>query len=207
MPWPMIHFAIANRYLHSPAYLLGSIAPDAVLARENIQDSKVKSHLGRNTSLNDYLDFLKKNVDLSINSNEHINFFLGYISHIYVDTKWSELKSRIANMDRNITKCLWQEENQMDFHLYRSEPWVKQVVRDVMESPLYDVNGIFEKSELNRWRIRVFEWLEHADNEPKIINEFITDIVVKEFIAHMTEELRSLDSELLKQLKNDSSII
>lgn len=83
MPWPIIHFAIAYRFRPTPAFLLGSVAPDAVLVKKEVYEAKVKSHLGRNPTIHDYLEFLKSNVNKNKFPDDHFDFFLGYIAHIY----------------------------------------------------------------------------------------------------------------------------
>ncbi|TCZ69298.1 hypothetical protein E0485_23955 [Paenibacillus albiflavus] len=209
MPWPMIHFAIANRYHHNqpkPAYLLGCVAPDAVLVRKDVQEGKEKSHLGRNPSIDEFLAFLNANVDVGRFPDDHIDFFLGYIAHIYVDLAWSKLKNIISNNDRNFRNRLWQEENQMEFYMYRNEQITKQLVKDIMISPLYEVQGIFDKSELDIWRKSIFEWLGREENEPKILNKYITSTVVEEFIEQMTEDLKGLDQTLLKEINEGRNI-
>jgi hypothetical protein len=84
MPWPMVHFAIAEKLFDHeplPEFLLGSIAPDAIHMRENTtRQDKNKTHLcradGTMPDLITFRNFLKEN----LNKYEYIgwkSFVLG----------------------------------------------------------------------------------------------------------------------------------
>ncbi|MDP5275664.1 hypothetical protein [Chengkuizengella axinellae] len=198
MPWPMTHFSVAFQYLEhpDPAFLLGSIAPDAVLVRDNDIKGKVKSHLGKNPNIEDYFNFIRINKGDEIIDQQYSQFLLGYIAHIFVDLKWAELKLKISNHDVSLKDRLWQEENQMDFHLYRTVEWKNQLVKDIKNSPLLQLDGLYEINELEKWRHKIFEWLENPNHEPKIQNEYITMDRVDSFVKQSTEDLKELFHEL-----------
>jgi hypothetical protein len=90
MPFPMIHFSIANKmfkYQPHPSFLLGSIAPDAILVREKYNKvDKDRSHLEMlkeyRVNLETLIQFYK-DTSFSKRDVEYQQFLLGYVSHIY----------------------------------------------------------------------------------------------------------------------------
>src|SRR5690606_7824054 len=106
-------------------------APDAVMVREKDTESKIASHLGRHPDISVYLEFLRMNARVAKLEDDHLQFLRGYIAHIHADMKWSEYKKFISNGDYSLRGQLWQEENQMDFYLYRNMDWVNKACSDV----------------------------------------------------------------------------
>jgi len=204
MPWPMIHFSIAYRYSDynpTPSLLLGSVAPDAVLVRERDKAGKLKSHLyndlGKVPNIDVYVDFIRQNTINSFDEDYKL-FLFGYISHVYTDIMWGNFKKEVSDHDKSLKEQLWQEENQMDFYLYRNSTWSDSLVKEIMRSPIYEIKGIYTGTELNLWRKNIFRWLDGPENEPNIMNIYITESRVETFINQMTEELKGLYQELLK---------
>lgn len=74
MPWPMVHFSIAEQLWNqnpSPEFLLGSIAPDAIHMREgSTRQDKGRTHLcdddGTMPSLTDFDNFYRQYVEAMI---------------------------------------------------------------------------------------------------------------------------------------------
>jgi hypothetical protein len=208
MPWPMIHFSIAYQLFENPTpiFLLGSIAPDAVLVRGNDKEGKLRSHLGRHSETEDFLEFIRGNIISAEVDGNYSQFLLGYIAHIYADLKWSIIKKSISGHDHSLREQLWQEENQTDFNIYKDISWKGQLKSDIMRSPLYDLKGIYTSSELDRWRSSIFEWLDQVENEPKIKNQFLTIERIENFIMQTSEELKELLKNLLMQLEEGRNI-
>ncbi|MFS1513249.1 zinc dependent phospholipase C family protein [Chengkuizengella sp. SCS-71B] len=195
----MIHFTIAYKYYNGrpePSFLLGSVAPDAVLVRKKDTEGKIKSHLGRSLETDDYLNFMKSNYITNIKDRNYFNFLLGYIAHVFVDLKWADLKHQISYHDRSLKEQIWQEENQMDFHLYQNVDWREELVEAIKVSPIYELDQMYTLNELDEWRCKIFAWLDDSNNEPKIENEYITIDRVESFIKQVTKELSELIEEL-----------
>jgi len=204
MPWPMIHFSIAYRYSDykpTPSLLLGSVAPDAVLVRELDKIGKLKSHLykdfGKVPNNDVYVDFIRQNTTNSFDEDYKL-FLFGYISHILTDIMWVNFKKKLSNHNESLKEQLWQEENQMDFILYRNSTWSNRLVKEIMKSPIYEIKGLYTGTELNLWRKNIFRWLDGPENEPNTMNIYITESRVETFINQMTEELKGLYQELFK---------
>jgi len=200
----MIHFSIAYRYSDykpKPSLLLGSVAPDAVLVRERDKAGKLKSHLyndlGRVPNIDVYADFIRQNTVNSFDEDYKL-FLFGYISHVHTDIMWGKFKKEVSDHNESLKEQLWQEENQMDFMLYRNSTGSDSLVKEIMSSPIYEIKGIYTGPELDLWRKNIFKWLDDPDNEPNIMNIYITESRVETFINQMTEELKGLYQELFK---------
>ncbi|XEC97592.1 zinc dependent phospholipase C family protein [Paenibacillus tarimensis] len=198
----MIHFSIAYRLYNnypSASFVLGSVAPDAVLVRHNDKSGKLKSHLvrgsGQHPEIQDLIDFVKTN--LTDHNNDRRDFLFGYASHIYADLKWVELKNEVSNHDGSLRRLLWQEENQLDYLLYRSIAWTDRLKADIMRSPLFEVEGLYRIDELDKWRNRIFEWLDDPSNEPGIVNTYIEESMADRFIGNIAREISELETMLI----------
>jgi len=88
----------------------------------------------------------------------------------------------------------------MDFDMYRKELGVLQLEFDIMRAPLYEAQGIYDNYELDTWRKSIFDWLSREENEPKIINKYITTTIIEEFIQQMTEDLKRVEQDLIRQI-------
>jgi len=210
MPWPMVHFSIGFELFNncpSPAFLLGSIAPDVVLVREQDEADKGKSHLsetGEPASINVLEDFFRECTGLN-NNEEYKQFIFGYISHIYADIKWVYRKREISQESyKNLRELLWQEENQIDFDLYGAVSWRNEIFNTITEATTFEIDDIYTTTELNLWRRQLFRWLDNKDNDPQIVPVYLTRFVVEEFIKTTSEELKNLYSKLY--LKEDMNI-
>ncbi|MFD0679258.1 MULTISPECIES: zinc dependent phospholipase C family protein [unclassified Paenibacillus] len=197
MPWSMIHLSIANQIYGAeanPSFLLGSIAPDAVLVREKGKVSKSKSHLLNKATgqTEDFVTFYESQSKLSTDVNFK-PFLLGYISHIVADINWGMIKKAISQMQSNpINDLLWDEENQNDFNLFRTVPWKDSVIDQIMHAPIYELTSLYTSNELHRWRKQVFDWFDVPSNEPQVPITYLTKDVVEAFIVNTADELKEL---------------
>jgi hypothetical protein len=195
MPWPMIHFWIAYRMFdeHPPqAFLLGSIAPDAVQVREDDKNSKAKSHLhdirGTHPDWSGLFDFYNARIS-AYKTKEYKFFLLGYLSHIIADDLWVQYKHELSRSDKSVLKTIWNEENQYDFNLKRTFTWGNMVEYQVTSAPLYEIDGIYTLDELEKWRRQLFIWLQTPHNEPGIENQYLKESNVGAFIEETTARI------------------
>ncbi|NOU94293.1 hypothetical protein GC093_13845 [Paenibacillus sp. LMG 31456] len=202
MPWSMIHFSIAIRVFGTqvnPSFLLGSIAPDAVMIRERGKVSKSKSHLLNKTTgqTEDFFTFYESHSKLCTDQNFK-PFLLGYISHVVADINWGNTKKAISEevYPESINKLLWDEENQNDFNIFRTVPWRDSVIEKVVRAPLYELTNLYTTNELQKWRRQVFDWFDEPSNEPHIPINYLTENVVENFIANTADELKELFKKL-----------
>ncbi|MDQ0899311.1 zinc dependent phospholipase C family protein [Paenibacillus sp. V4I7] len=179
MLWPMIHFSIAYRMFDgypNKDFLLGSIAPDAVQFRESDKSSKAIAHLhnsrGNYPDWSGLIDFYKAKVNI-YRDDTYKMFLLGYISHIIADDLWVKYKREISGSDKSILEKIWIEENQYDFNLKRTTPWRDLVESQVITATLYELSGIYNLNELDKWRRQLFIWLQEPQNGPLIDNQYL----------------------------------
>ncbi|MFC0214140.1 hypothetical protein ACFFK0_17060 [Paenibacillus chartarius] len=93
MPWPMVHFAIADRVCcgePSPSFLIGSIAPDAIHARAgSTREDKERTHFVQNGTL-PTVDEIGRQAAHFFHQDEAPEwkaFVRGYMSHVYAGVR------------------------------------------------------------------------------------------------------------------------
>lgn len=207
MPWPMVHFSIAEQLWNqspSPEFLLGSIAPDAIHMREGTtRQDKGHTHLcdddGTMPNLSDFDNFYRKHR----RSDDHSfnQFMLGYVSHIFTDLRWTEtvwkdyvekasgefVEQNETLKDRyNIEVC------QIEYHLCKSENWTDRVLTSLLQAKAYSVPTLLQENEVKQYGEHVVRNLRDTSNEPHISLCYITDQIVAEFIERSVHELREL---------------
>jgi hypothetical protein len=195
MPFPMVHLSIAYRMFDGhphDAFLLGSIAPDAVQFRENQKLSKAASHLldssGSHPEWTGLIDFYKVRID-AYKGDAYKMFLIGYLTHIIADHLWARYKREISGSNRSVYEAIWNEENQYDFNLNRTVPWRKIVETQVISSTLFELRDIYTLDELDNWRRQLFIWLQTPQNEPFIENHYLKESNVGVFIDDTASEI------------------
>ncbi|WP_165972388.1 zinc dependent phospholipase C family protein [Paenibacillus piri] len=191
----MIHFLIADKLFDNqppPSYLLGSIAPDAVTLRENEPTAKLKSHLFdiSHRSTDHLIDFYRQTVRLNKQDQDFKLFVSGYISHIIADISWAKIKKAVSQYDKSLKQILWREEIQMDFQLFRQASQHERLPTEVDKSDLYELEGLYTRSELTKFRKHVFDWLHNPANEPGVALIYITPALVESFVPQAADELK-----------------
>src|SRR5687768_14385661 len=98
MPLPMVHLAVAVQLAEktgqppSPAFLLGSIAPDAIHMRPNIrlydQGDKEVTYLNNSIDIPDHQRVLVMLTAILGKSSSLKQFAIGYAAHILLDRLW-----------------------------------------------------------------------------------------------------------------------
>jgi hypothetical protein len=109
-------------------------------------------------------------------------FLLGYLSHIIADNLWGKYKHELSNSDKSILEAIWIEENQYDFNLKRTVPWLDVVESQVNTAILFELKGLYKLNELDIWRQQLFGWLHKPQNEPLIDIHYLLESNVKTFV-------------------------
>lgn len=207
MPWPMVHFSIAEQLWNqnpSPEFLLGSIAPDAIHMREgSTRQDKGRTHLcddyGTMPSLTDFDNFYRQYV----RSDDHSfnQFMLGYVSHIFTDLRWTETVWK-DYVEKANEQCAQQHETlkdrynkevcQIEYHLCKSENWTDRVLTSLLQAKAYSVPSLLQEIEVKQYGEHVVRNLRDTSNEPRIALCYITDQIVAEFIERTVDELKGL---------------
>jgi len=198
MPLPMIHLAIAVELgrvypqCMSPAFLLGSIAPDSIHMRPNATgDDKQATHLIAEGSR------FAENDDLHNLINQHHLaqpplplFTLGYVVHILTDNFWKQtvIDSFRAKLPQELDhaayrRLYYQETDQLDFNLYHHAAWRPDVWDRLAAADAVDFPPLLTASEIGGWCDRTLRWFTELKEEPGIIPEYLTDSLAQDFVA------------------------
>ncbi|NOV02095.1 zinc dependent phospholipase C family protein [Paenibacillus planticolens] len=209
MPWPMVHFSIAEQLFDhhpSPEFLLGSVAPDAIHMREEAtRQDKGRTHLceedGTMPTLAVLHDFYKNSMS---DDYAYRQFMLGYVSHLYTDLRWTQrvwtdfvdkLNHECEGPHGQVKSIYNREVAQIEYNLCRSENWTDRVLTSVLLAAPFAVNALLAESEIKQYGERVVRNLRDESQEPRILPRYITDQIVSEFIARTVRELRELIHE------------
>ena len=203
MPWPMIHFAVANRMYEgqvSPAFLLGSIAPDAIHAREGAtRKEKMRSHFVRNDRLADpvlltskYLEYIDLSEDPAWKA-----YIAGYFIHIFTDERWTatlyaDFERKVQKDPVEIRKIYNEEVSQLEYDLLRSSCWIDVILTQLEAATGFEVAPFVSVEEVEKYRDMKLEWLKDPKNEPGIELVYFTEDRVRDFIKKTADEAKEL---------------
>ncbi|MCB0127401.1 MAG: zinc dependent phospholipase C family protein [Caldilineaceae bacterium] len=199
MPLPMVHLGIAVQLgdvkgeTLSSAFLLGSIAPDAIHMRPNADRvAKQMTHLRMAESdLPERLQaFLEERSSLPENEQ---SFAAGYVAHILTDALWvtevvQPFHSQIpATMTKEERRTLYyQETDQVDFNLYHGAPWRETIWHQLKQASAPDLPPLLTAQEITLWQDRTLRWFAELKEEPGIQPMYLTDALVHGFIDRAT---------------------
>ncbi|MEC0310640.1 hypothetical protein P4H67_28150 [Paenibacillus lautus] len=203
MPWPMVHFGVAQK-LGGPEpsshLLIGSIAPDAIHVRGKItREQKGITHLVRDGGLPD-ANLIKENYLHYLNLEPEKawkEYIYGYFAHIYTDLRWIQtlyaaFKKENIDDKEHIGYTYNQEVSQLEFELKRLQPWTDSILNKLKDSEGHAIPLFVEKSEVEQYRTIKLEWLWDERNEPKIELIYFTLDKVEMFIQDIAGELNTL---------------
>lgn len=205
MPLPMVHFAVAVQLAKkvgqspSPAFLLGSIAPDAIHMRPNIRaGDKEVTHLNNPADTADHQHVVDLLAEWSGETSALKHFATGYAAHILVDRWWIKtiLPTFFAHMpadiDENQRKTLYyRDTDQVDCNLYKYMPWRGTVWENLRQAESPDFPPWLSAAEIDGWRLRTLDWFEDPTHEPQITPQYLTDAVVDGFILSAVQHLET----------------
>ncbi|MFB9326308.1 zinc dependent phospholipase C family protein [Paenibacillus aurantiacus] len=203
MPYPMVHFAIASALCSrqpTPAFLIGSIAPDAVHVRGQVtRAEKGITHFvaeGQFPSLEMLraacLHYSSQNDDADWQA-----YILGYFAHIYADIRWTETVyadfERAYEGDReNIRRTYNTESEQVEFDLLRSLVEAEAMLDQLQPADAYAIEPLLADAEVSQYRDIKLAWLRMKDNEPRIMPAYLREDVIRHFVSKTAMELREL---------------
>jgi len=204
MPLPMVHLAIAVKYFEGQdipsTFLLGSIAPDSIHMRRNAsKGDKVNTHFGGQQSDVSALENHYKEL-ISRNSDEDWKWFVrGYFAHVLTDLYWvqqiySSYKEKTSKYNltaEEIRTTYYMETDEVDFYLYESKPWKGIVWNGLVQTKIYGLNPLLSEEEINYWRLRTLHWFDLITSRPGIEPQYITKVMVEEFIEQTTDLVRT----------------
>jgi len=206
LPWPMVHFAIAEKVCAGdpcPHFLIGSIAPDAIHARpESTREDKGRTHFVNNGIMPTTGEIGQNAVLYSSrnDSPEWKAFVRGYISHVYADLRWTETlytayETSFHEGLTDIRSTYNQEVSQIEFLLMKSESWTESVIAKLKVVEALPLTPLIEAYEIHAYRDAKIKWLLHAHNEPGIELTYFKEANVRNFISQTAKELKELFSQ------------
>jgi hypothetical protein len=203
MPLPMVHFAIAvelaARIQQQPtgAFLLGSIAPDAIHMRPGTDRlDKRRTHLNEPPDTADHAQLYSWLRQHAPAADPQLAFTVGYLAHILADRLWLErvvtpFRSRLASdADPAVIRALYyQETDQIDFDLYHQVPWRALVWEAVQSAVAPNYLPLLSAEEIDQWRQRKLHWFGELKQEPKIRPQYISATILATYIDAAVEAI------------------
>jgi hypothetical protein len=203
MPLPMVHLAVAVRChtrlngAPTPAFLLGSIAPDAVHVRPQAgRGDKWRTHLYV-VQLPETLGRLRTGWLVrqgQADGPQMAAFAQGYALHLLADRLWY---STIMPAFRRSMPPQWprrqridryyQETHQLDRRLYHSAPWRAEVWDKLARAQPVDFGSLLTAAEIAAWRDRTLNGFTGADAETTVEPAYITGEMLAAFIERAAE--------------------
>ncbi len=194
MPLPMVHLAIAVDLAAgtpAPAFLLGSLAPDAIHMRDGFErEAKRITHLNspRDSDKHEQVqDLLARYEDASLPRRA---FAAGYAAHLLTDRFWiTEVVRPFQRLvppapdEAAYRQAYYQEVDQVDFNLYHHAPWRDQVWQRLAQAEASDFAPLLTRGEIDRWRERTLRWFTELKEEPGVQPWYLTDQVVGDFVG------------------------
>lgn len=198
MPLPLVHLAIAvDLATHYPlageaAFLLGSLAPDAIHMRPNTTRSdKNRTHLlTTNHSETPDTDYAAALDQFFVPAWQQADPFLqGYAAHLLADRRWVQTimphfravrPPELSNADG--VKLYYHEVDQIDLMLYRQMPWRTEIWERLATATAQPVADLLTAAEVAGWQQRTFAWFAEREHTAEIQPRYITYERVSEFI-------------------------
>ncbi|HEX2618590.1 MAG TPA: zinc dependent phospholipase C family protein [Phototrophicaceae bacterium] len=198
MPLPMVHLAVAvqlaaqHAQFPSPAFLLGSIAPDAIHMRQDAgYDDKQRTHLDQlaDTDHRQLQTLLAERLMLP---DSEAAFAAGYAAHLLTDRLWLQQVTpafglQVDGLDpAERRKVYYTDTDQVDFNLYHRSGWRSEVWQGLTVANALDFPPLLSGGEIDGWRVRTLRWFEDGSHEPGVTPRYLTDALVRDFIEQAT---------------------
>ncbi|WP_454190132.1 hypothetical protein [Paenibacillus sp. Marseille-Q7038] len=203
MPWPMVHFAVANEIYDgqvSPAFLLGSIAPDAIHAREGAtREEKMRSHFVVDDCFADTTLLTSKYLEYIGLSEDPLwkTYVAGYIIHIFTDERWTatlydDFERKVRKDPVEIRRIYNEEVSQLEYDLLRNSSWVDVIITKLETANGFEMAPFMSANEVEKYRDMKLDWLKDPMNEPGIELVYFTEDKVHDFIKKTADEAKEL---------------
>lgn len=198
MPLPLVHLAIAvdlaEKYplAGEAAFLLGSLAPDAIHMRpDTTRADKNHTHLLTTNHTETPDDgYAAALAQFFIPTWQQANPFLqGYAAHLLADRRWVQTIFPQFRADlppdlkrEEVVKYYYQEVDQLDLLLFRQMPWRAEIWDRLAAAVPQPVADLLTVEEVAGWQHRTFAWFAEREHAPGIEPRYITYERVSEFI-------------------------
>jgi hypothetical protein len=223
----MVHLSVAHSlvqdhgYSDSPAFYLGSIAPDAIHMRPGTeQKDKHVVHFVDQTGLQrERLHALlaqgqqaepRAFVADEFVADEFVadDFVAGYAAHVLTDVAWrAEIilpfrRPRVEHMPYSELRTLYYNEcDKLDFDLYDEQPWRPAVweMLSVAEARDIGLEGdppLLSADEIDAWRNRILGWFDAHRVKASYQPQYITRELVWPFIPQTAAQIAAQLAEL-----------
>lgn len=203
MPWPMVHFAVAERLFGdrvTPAFVLGSIAPDAIHMRNGTtRDDKRVTHLyqGKFRPDRGRLERFAAEQTSGCHDVRRLDFIRGYAAHIWTDVLWVDqiymvVKNSLLNegaSDEEVKTAYNLESAQLDFYFYNRAEWRGLLFAKLKEARAEDLSPLLTAPEIDKWRSRTLHWFDSPSKEPHIELRFLTEDRIERFVADAARDI------------------
>ncbi len=202
MPLPMVHLAVAVELCDalgwetSPAFLLGTLAPDAIHMRSgSTREDKSRVHLHQAISDQGPPAVRRLFEDLVTQDARLHDLALGYAVHLLTDALWVErvfcaFRAAVA-LPRDQERALYyQETDEVDRLLFQGAPWRPAVWRALAAAQPADLPGLLSADEIGRWRDRTLAWFDTLPAAPGPPRH-LTLARIRAFIAACAASLHS----------------
>lgn len=207
MPLPMVHFSVAVEYFEHrdipSAFLLGSIAPDAIhMRRDTNREDKKRTHLHMEGEPN-LPEYARNRYEhyISQSPDEEWKWFVkGYFAHLLTDHFWlldvhSVFKERteLDGLTKDETrKSYYRDTDQIDFTFYRTKPWVQEVWSGLIGARSFAFEPLLTADEIHYWRFRTVHWFDLLSKEPGGEPRYITQQMVESFIPDAGRRIKAV---------------
>lgn len=202
MAQSMMHLLIADKiyteesgFIHSYGeFLLGSIAPDAVHAKENYtREVKDISHYRFNSKspISHFDPFFDEYSTL-----ENKDFVLGYLVHLLSDMIWyhsirvpfKERFLQAPSHDMSMNEAYYADCKQME-ELLLWEENARRIINGITESSAYSLEGLIDAESVRAWKERlIFDYNNKRDIPPH--TKYISEQHIRDYIADCSKECR-----------------
>jgi hypothetical protein len=200
----MVHLAISVRMhqLHNhglmPAFVLGSIAPDAIHMRPNISgDDKRRTHLLVDPpDSDDHRRVRELLVRYWAEGSEVTQFVEGYAAHLLADRIWVKTLMRAFGAhfpqsmpDEELQALYYQETDWIDLDLYRRMLWREEVWAQLAAAEPMDFQPFLTAEEIGQWRDRTLGWYDTCKHESMRTPVFLSSSEVEVFASEAAQTI------------------
>jgi hypothetical protein len=193
MALPMVHLSVAHGlvcawgYRPTPAFYLGSIAPDAIHMRPGIDSQDKRAvHLSQDGQID--LRRVQELVTECWQTSGDAPFAEGYCVHLLTDRYWVDetvrpLQAKLDPMPWHEQRTLYYDEcDKIDLELYDQQPWRDSVWALLQSAETSDFRGLLAQGEIEMWRDRVLRWFDRNRHKGNYPSRHITKERVLSFI-------------------------
>jgi hypothetical protein len=199
----MVHLAVAvqmhelNGTRPAAAFLLGSIAPDAIHMRPNAgPDEKGRTHLRDMPDSGEHQPIRDLLTGYWGQGSEAAGFAEGYAAHLLTDRMWipAVLRPFGARFPQDVSDevlraLYYREADWVDLDLYHRMPRRKEVWAQLAVAEPIDFQPLLTAAEIGQWRDRTIHWYEAQDRASMQEPVFITSSGVEAFISEAAQAI------------------